>query len=275
MATFNPQTSQRIALVLKSLIIPGRPLLLTNIHDPPTASLALAHPKTKALATASFAVAAVAGLADEELDLSTNLSAISKIRHRMIKEGKADTIPLTADLQDGYGDQLKEAIEGLVKLGVVGCNLEDSRTCDIVEGKAKIDLISASSHVSRIRTALEVAASLGVPDFVINARTDVIKLGGTVSDAVERGKQYLAAGATTVFIWGGVERGLRDAEVKELVKELDGKVNVIYRKGIKDALSVKELGEFGVARISMGPGLWREGMGAMKIEMGRMLEGVE
>jgi 2-methylisocitrate lyase-like PEP mutase family enzyme len=275
MAAFNPQTSQRLALHLKSLIQPGRPLLLTNIHDPPTTSLALSHPKTKALATASFAVAACAGLPDEELDLATNLSAISKIRARMIKEGKHETIPLTADMQDGYGDSLKEAIEGVVKLGVVGCNLEDSKTTGIAEGRAKIDLISADSHVRRIKTALEVAASLGVPDFVVNARTDCVKLGGTVEEAIERGTKYLAAGATTVFVWGGVERGLRDAEVKQIVEGLEGKVNVIFRKSTRDALSIKELGEIGVARISMGPLLWREGMVAMKTEMDRILEGVE
>jgi 2-methylisocitrate lyase-like PEP mutase family enzyme len=273
--SFNAATSQRLALHLKSLIQPGRPLLLTNIHDPPSASLALSHPKTKALATASFAIAAQAGVPDEELTLSINLAAIQRIRERMIKEGKAETVPLTADLQDGYGEQLRETIEGSVKLGVVGCNLEDSRTSGIAERKATIDLISADAHVRRIREALEVAGSLGVPDFVINARTDCIKLGGTVEDAIERGKKYLAAGATTVFIWGGLERGLRDAEVKRLVEGLEGRVNVIFRKSIKDPLSIRELGEIGVARISMGPGLWREGMAAIERELGRILEAVE
>jgi 2-methylisocitrate lyase-like PEP mutase family enzyme len=270
MAAFNPQTSQRLALHLKSFLVPGRPLILTNIHDPPTTSLALSHPKTKALATASFAVAAVAGLPDEELDLTTNLAAISKIRERMEKEGKADTIPLTADIQNGYGDQLKETIERIVKLGVVGCNLEDSRVSGIQEGSAKIDLISADEHIRRIKTTLEVAAGLGVPDFVVNARTDSVVLGGTIAEAIERGKKYLAAGATTVFVWGGSNRGLRDAEVKQLVEAFEGKLNVIYRKSVKDALSVKELGELGVSRISMGPGLWREGMAAIQ----RELEGV-
>lgn len=182
---------------------------------------------------------------------------------------------MTADLQDGYDGDLREAIEGAVKLGVVGCNLEDSRTSGIQEGRAKTDLISAEEHVKRIETALEVAKNLEVPDFVINARTDVVKLGGTVDEAVERGKKYLAAGATTVFVWGGVERGLRDAEVKQLVDGLDGRVNVIYRLSMKDALSVRDLGEIGVARISMGPGLWREGMAAMERVMGRVLEGYE
>jgi 2-methylisocitrate lyase-like PEP mutase family enzyme len=76
-------------------------------------------------------------------------------------------------------------------------------------------------------------------------------------------------------VWGGVERGLRDAEVKQIVEGLEGKVNVIFRKSTRDALSIKELGEIGVARISMGPLLWREGMVAMKTEMDRILEGVE
>ena len=270
MAVFNPQTSQRLALHLKSVLIPGRPLVLTNIHDPPTASLALSHPKTKALATGSFAIAATAGLPDEELDLATNLAAISKIRNQMTKENKHEIVPLTADLQDGYGDNLEETIEKVVKMGVVGCNLEDSRTYGFEEGRAKIDLLKPEEHVMRIKRALRVAASLGVPDFVINARSDVVKLGGTVTEAVKRGKLYLEAGAATVFVWGG-ERGLRDAEVRELVEGLQGRVNVIYRKSVKDALSVKDLCEIGVARISMGPGLWREGMAAIRKEMEAVL----
>jgi 2-methylisocitrate lyase-like PEP mutase family enzyme len=59
-----------------------------------------------------------------------------------------------------------------------------------------------------------------------------------------------------------------------LVKGLDGRVNVIYRKTVENALSVKDLADIGVARISMGPGLWRlsrESMNAFDEELKRIL----
>ena len=175
-------------------------------------------------------------------------------------------VPLTADMQDGYGTRLREGIEALIEMGVVGVNLEDSSST-----KEGLKLVDADEHVKKIRTALEVAAAKGVPDFVINARTDCVLLGGTIDEAIERGKKYLNAGATTVFVWGGTQRGLRDAEVSMLVKGLGGRVNVIYRKTMENALSVKDLAGLGVARISMGPGLWRESMSAFDNELRRVL----
>jgi 2-methylisocitrate lyase-like PEP mutase family enzyme len=227
----------------------------------------LANPATKAIATASFAIAACAGLEDPELTLEDNLSAISKIATRIAKEGRARDVPLTVDLQDGYGERLQGVIERVVELGVVGCNLEDSKDVD-----GKTVLISAEVHASRVRLAIETARKIGVEGFVVNARTDCVLLGGTIEEAIERGKKYLEADATTIFVWGGMERGLRDGEVKKLVDGLQGKVNVIYRKTVKDALSVKEIADLGVSRVSMGPGLWREAMNSTGREMGRILE---
>lgn len=118
---------------------------------------------------------------------------------------------------------------------------------------------------------MRIAAEAGVSGFVINARTDCVLLGGTIEEAVRRGKKYLEAGACTVFVWGG-KRGLRDEEVQTLVRELDGRVSVIYRKTVEGALSVRQIKDLGVARISMGPGLWREAMAAVDKELGRILE---
>jgi 2-methylisocitrate lyase-like PEP mutase family enzyme len=266
MKQFDPTIAAKLAQDLRALHVPGRPLLLTNVWDPPTVSLALNHPQTKAIATASFAIAAVAGFEDDELTLEDNLYAISRIATRLAKDGKASTIPLTADMQDGYGTRLKEAIESVIEMGVVGINIEDSSST-----KEGLELVDANEHVRKIRTVLEVAAVKGVPDFVINARTDCILLGGTIDEAIERGRKYLSAGATTVFVWGGMQRGLRDAEVSMLVKGLDGRVNVIYRKTMENALSVKDIAGIGVSRISMGPGLWRESMTAFDEELKRIL----
>jgi len=107
----------------------------------------------------------------------------------------------------------------------------------------------------RIKRVLAVARKNGVEDFVINARTDTLVWGGPVSDAISRGKSYLAAGAANVFVRGGSSRGgLTRNEVVELTRAFDGKLNVALKIGPGN-LSVKDLSKIGVARISLGPTL--------------------
>jgi 2-methylisocitrate lyase-like PEP mutase family enzyme len=126
---------------------------------------------------------------------------------------------------------------------------------------------------------LRIAADKGVPDFVINARTDLFMLdplpeGWTHDDvlkeAIRRGKAFLEAGATSVFVWGG---GLTLEDVRVLVKELQGKVAVLL-SGAGGSVSVAQWSDVGVCRISVGPTLWRESMNAVKKAAEKIL-GVE
>lgn len=195
------------------------------------------------------------------MDLETNLAAVRRIGPVAIKHDK----PLTVDLQDGYGDRLEEAIEGIIDAGASGCNLEDR---DNVTGK----LYSLDEAVQRVKRVLETAKKAGVPDFVLNARTDAVFLNGDVDDAIVRGRAYLEAGATTAFIWGGPKRGLRTEEVKRLVAELGGRINVSAKP---DGLSIRELAEIGVARVSVGPRLWRAANAAFEKEAAKLLEDYE
>jgi len=117
-----------------------------------------------------------------------------------------------------------------------------------------------------------IAKAQGVPDFVLNARADCVFVGDTVQDSIERGKRYLEAGACSVFVFRGA-RGLRDAEVKDLAEGLSGRLNVLYRKDMKNPLSTSEIAEKGVCRISMGSGLWRLGMATIEREIQIALEG--
>src|SRR5271169_2721476 len=110
-----------LATTLRSLHIPGRPIILTNVYDAVSARAIAAIKGTQALATASYAVAAAAGLADKEMTLETNLAAVRAIAPVAKEYG----LPLTIDWQDGYGERLEEGIEKLLDLGVVGINLED------------------------------------------------------------------------------------------------------------------------------------------------------
>ena len=100
---------------------------------------------------------------------------------------------------------------------------------------------------------MDAAISEGVPDFVLNARTDAFVLGRdrdqaeVLADAVERGKAYLEAGAPTVFV-----PGLLDEEQISTLVEAFGpqRLTVI---GFPGSTPLDRLAELGVARISYGP----------------------
>ncbi|KMU86759.1 hypothetical protein CIHG_04548 [Coccidioides immitis H538.4] len=117
----NMSSADARALQLRQLHTPGKPIVFANVYDPATAKIVASNPSSAALATASFAVAAVHGLDDDDMDLETNVAAVKPIATVAIKHGK----PLTVDLQDGYGDRLEEAIEQIIVAGASGCNLED------------------------------------------------------------------------------------------------------------------------------------------------------
>lgn len=255
-----------LAQTFKALHKPGDPIILTNVWDAISAKAVASLPETRALATASYAIAQAAGLEDPELTLDVNLRGAAAVA----RVAKAFNKPLTVDFQDGYGDQLEEGVRKLVEIGAVGINLEDfSRERD--------GLYSIDEAAARVKTALKVAANAGVPDFVVNARTDALLAGQTVDEAIKRGKAYIDAGATTVFIWGGRERGgTTRAEVEKEAKELGGRLNVSLVRIVPGGLTVKELKEIGgsgVARISVGPQLMMRSVGAVTEEAGKILKG--
>lgn len=233
----------KLAQVLKSLHVPGKPLLLANVWDATSTEVIASHPSTKALATASYAVAAIQGVDDNDMTLEQNLSVLEFIAAGLRRAGKAETLPLSADLQDAYVDPA-ETIRRATELGVVGANIED------VNNQTH-NIRPKDEAASRIRAALDAAKAAGVPDFVVNARTDVLGYGGNIPSAIERGKAYLDAGATTVFVWGARKWDIKPDEVKEMLAAFDGKLAV--QPG---SIGVEKLTELGVSRISIGPTLW-------------------
>ena len=246
------QRQNNLAKQLRSLCKPGDPLVLTNVYDAATASVVANHSSTKAVATASFAFAAINGVDDNDLTLVDNLAGIRSVSSALAKA----ELPLTADMQDGYED-VAASIKQCIEAGAVGCNIED------VNNKTG-ELRSVDNAVSRLQTALEAAAEAGVPDFCLNARTDVLAYRGSVADAIKRGKAFLAAGAVTVYVWGGPQgRGVSKDELKESVDGLSGFINV-RMKLMPGYLNANELKELGVARISVGPDMWVKAMAGFK-----------
>ena len=205
-------------------------LVLPNAWDAASAKAFASLDGCRALATSSAAVAEAHGYPDgERIPREEMLAAVARI-------AAAVELPVTADLEAGYGDAAWTA-EAAIEAGAVGLNLED--------GMGPIE-----DHMTRIRVVRAVADSTGVP-LVVNARTDVFLSGnGDVEEAIRRGNAYLEAGADCVYPIMVSDPGA----IRRLVAEIDGPLNVLHREGVPP---VPELERLGVARVSVGSGLFR------------------
>jgi 2-methylisocitrate lyase-like PEP mutase family enzyme len=247
-----------LAKAFKALHKPGSPIILANVYDAATARAVAALPSSRAIATSSFAIAAVAGSSDDDLTRELNFKAAETISNSVKEFGK----PLSVDFQDGYGERLEDALTELIKTGAVGINLEDYN-------REEDRFYTPDEAAARVQRAVKTAHALGIPDFVVNARSDVLVHGGELSEVVSRGKKYLAAGATTVFVWGA-SRGVSRDEVKELVEAFDGRLNVLMKPS--NGLTAKELSDLGVARISIGISLYLAALAKFKEEAEKVLQ---
>ncbi|KAJ4245470.1 hypothetical protein NW762_013979 [Fusarium torreyae] len=273
--------SNKLAQTLKALHVPSHPLILANVWDIASLNMVLSintesSKPVKAIATASWAFAASLGIKDEELTMEQNLAAIRSLAPVVARAG----LPLSVDLQDGYGPHICEAVAAAVQVGAHGANLEDSIPSQGFGKGVEGSLYSIDRQVHRLHLARQAAAAAGCPDFVINARCDIFALGDTpgldhdarIQEALKRGNAYLDAGATTIFFWRGYGAGFTEDEVRHLVHELNGRVAIRLGQ-TKGALSAAELGKLGVARVSVGPSLFQIAMHAAKQSAISILQG--
>ncbi|TCO44538.1 2-methylisocitrate lyase-like PEP mutase family enzyme [Kribbella antiqua] len=157
----------------------GTPLILPNAWDPVSARI-VAEFGFPAIATSSGAVARVLGYDDGQLTPPAEMfTAVARIV-------RAVDVPVTADMEAGYGLPPKEFVERLLEAGAVGCNLEDSVDGILTDPAEQADYLA------------EVRATAGA-DLVINARVDNFVRGGELADAIERGRIYRRAGADCVY----------------------------------------------------------------------------
>jgi len=156
------------AEALRGLHRRGAPLLLANVWDPPSARVAEAG-GLAAIATASAAVAPVNGYEDHgKLPPEVAFGALARI-------AAAVALPVTADLEDGYGLPPDDLVRRVLAAGACGLNLEDS---DHGGG----GLVDPERHAEKIAAVKAAARARGV-DLVLNARVDVFAHGGSVADA--------------------------------------------------------------------------------------------
>ncbi len=245
------RSSQRsLAERLLALHGPGRPLVLVNVWDVASA-LVVERAGLPAIATSSSAVSSALGYPDgEHIPAAEMLAAVARIVARV-------SGPVTADLEAGYADDAQgvaNIARQLLETGAVGLNLEDG--VDSTTG----ELRSVDAAVERIRAVRTAADQHGVP-LVINARTDVfLEMSGApnelLHEAITRLAAYREAGADCVF-----PIGLREPDaIRRLAGELRHPVNILAGPG---APSVGELGELGVARVSLGGGPQRAALATL------------
>ena len=199
-------------------------LVLPNAWDVASAKRFAALPGCRAIATSSGAVARALGFEDgKQTPREEMLRAVERI-------AAAVELPVTADLEAGYGDPPGTAAAAFAA-GAAGMNLEDSRGGRLLGLHEQVEIVRATRAAA--------------PELVLNARVDVFVRGGDdVDDVVARANAYLAAGADCAY-----PILAPDDVVEELVRRIDGPVNVLVKPGVP----LDRYRQIGVARVSFGP----------------------
>ena len=242
------------AAVFHRLHVKGTPVVLYNIWDAGTAQ-AVARAGARAIATGSWSVAAAHGYEDgERLPFALALANLREI------VGAVD-LPVTLDLEAGYGgssDAVADSVAAVLQAGAIGFNLEDQ----IIAG-APGAFYTIADQSARLRAARAAADRAAIPAF-INARTDLFlhaePAGHTaelVDQALERAAAYADSGASGFFAPGLIDEPL----IGKLCAACPLPVNILARP---HAPSPQRLADLGVARISHGPGPYREAMRALE-----------
>jgi 2-methylisocitrate lyase-like PEP mutase family enzyme len=223
---------------LRSLHVPGDPVVLPNAWDV-TSALVFEREGFPAIATSSSAVASSLGYDDGELTPADEMFAAVE---RIVR---AVAVPVTADVERGYGLVPEELVGRLVDAGAAGCNLEDSqpRSGELVDAATQAEWLSAVN---------DAALATGVP-LVVNARIDIHLRewgdpAGRMPAAVARGRAYLEAGAACVYPIGLTSLD----EITEFARAVEGPVNALFRP---EGPSLRDLAGAGVARVTFGGGL--------------------
>jgi 2-methylisocitrate lyase-like PEP mutase family enzyme len=175
---------------------------------------------------------------------------------------KAVKVPVSVDIEAGYGNTLNEIIESVKKIiatGIVGVNIEDSLELSPV-------LIDEMKFCERISAIRALSDSLGF-HLVINARTDSFytssgTLQEKLSESIKRGNKYREAGVDCIFV-----QPVSDKEtISTLVKEINAPINILANPTIGAGVtpSISELQDLGVARVSLGSSLMKATLALIK-----------
>jgi 2-methylisocitrate lyase-like PEP mutase family enzyme len=220
---------------------PGNPVILPTVWDAWSAKLAV---------DAGFAALTIGShpLADSIGKEDGEGMAFDDVVTRVKQITAAVDVPVSVDLESGYGESPAGLIAGLLEAGAVGFNLED--TVHKEGGRLR----SSSEHAELVGALREAADATGV-HVVINARTDLfLRQDGDEADRVDRAIARLTeaakAGADVLYPVGRHEPDT----MRRLTSELPLPINAISLPEQDDPAS---FGPLGVGRVSFGPFLQR------------------
>ena len=199
-----------------------------------------------AIATTSAGIAWACGVPDGgAIDRDRMLDHIAAIV-------AAVGVPVTADLEDGYGetpDDVARTVERAAEVGAVGANIEDAGNGQLY------DLTEAVGRLAAARAA----APRGT--FVLNARTDTYFVGvpgDPFAETVDRAHRYLDAGADCIFVPGVAEADT----IRRLADAIPGPLNVVA--GLANTIDAPTLFSLGVRRVSLGGSLARASLSLLE-----------
>ena len=225
-------------------------LLLPNAWDVASARL-IEESGFGAIATTSAGIAFSLGYPDgQRISREEMLARVGRI-------ARAVRVPVTADVEAGYGDRPEDAAlttREAIEAGAVGMNLEDGT------GDPEHPLVDLSLQLEKIRAIREAALKTGVL-LVLNARTDFYldQVGAPetrYAETIKRAVAYRDAGADCLFV-----PGVRDVDtISKLVRDIQAPLNILAGPG---SPSVLELEKVGVARVSLGSGPMRATLGLL------------
>ncbi len=211
----------------------------------------LQHLGFKALATTSAGFAFSKGLADGSAAVSLDLT----LEH-FREIAAATSLPVNADFQNGYADEpesVAESVAFCIATGIAGLSIEDST------GKSDRPLYDSDLAVERIKAAREAIDASGIP-VVLTARCEawLVVDSDPLRTSLERLVAFADAGADCLYA-PGVSKS---EEITAIVKAVSPKpINVLVSTH-NCALTVSQLTNLGVRRISVGGALARVAWGA-------------
>jgi len=220
--------------------------IIPNPYDVGTARM-LAKLGFEALATTSAGFAFSAGLLDNQVGRDRMLAHVAQI-------AAATELPVSADLENGFGDDLNsvaETIRRAAATGIVGASIEDSLDRP---GEKVYDIGHATD---RIRAAVAAKQDLPFP-FMLTARAENYLVGiPDLKDTIRRLQAYQEAGADVLYAPCITTR----EEITAIVTSVDRPVNFLMGTQ-PQRFTLQELSEMGVRRVSVGSALSAAALGA-------------
>jgi 2-methylisocitrate lyase-like PEP mutase family enzyme len=243
------KTQSEKAAIFQALHERKRPFVIGNPWDAGSARI-LTSLKYEALSTTSAGLAFSLGRKDGTAAVS-RAEALANAKSIL----EATNLPVAADLENGYGDKPEDAAETIrlaAEVGLVGGSIEDAT------GDQAHPIYEFEHAVERIAAAVEAVKALPFPFMLVARAENYLHGRRDPDDTIRRLQAFEKAGAPVLYAPGLTQ----PKDIQTICASVTKPVNVLM--GLKGAprLTVTELGELGVRRISIGSGFSRAALTA-------------